>query len=238
MRLCVVADIHGNLPALQRVMADAQERGADSYACLGDIVGYGPHPSECLDLLRSVDCRMVQGNHEAALLGLPGAEGFNDFARIALETSRERLRPEQLEELRALRPTLQISDEILLSHGSPLDRDKYLIFSREIEVLLENASHRLIFCGHSHLQFVHDGRQLRAGPLEGFSLEEDRRYLVNPGSVGQPRDRDWRTAYCLVETESWTVDQIRLEYDLEATIEAYQEAGLPEYSWRRLREGR
>ena len=184
MRLCVLADVHGNLAALQTVLADAERRGVDGYAC------------------------------------------------------REWLSGEQLEYLKSLEPTLEIGEEIQLSHGSPQDRDEYLIFLHQIEHMLEKATDWLTFCGHSHLQFLHDGKKLHGGALEDYPLEDERRYLINPGSVGQPRDRDWRTGYCLVDTTAHLVDQIRLEYDLDATIGAYQESGLPEYSWQRLREGR
>ena len=238
MRLGVLADIHGNLPALEAVLADAGQRGVDGYACLGDIVGYGPHPAECLERLRSLDCHIVQGNHEAALLGLASAGRFNDYARIALRMTRKWLGEEELEYLRSLEPRLEIGGEILLCHGSPDDRDEYLIFEHQMERVLEKASYWLTFCGHSHLQFLHDGETLHRGPQEGFELSDERRYLINPGSVGQPRDGDPRTAYCVVDTTARRLDQIRLDYDLEKTVRAYQDAELPEYSWRRLREGR
>jgi len=238
MRLCVLADVHGNLVALETVLADAQAHGVDGYACLGDIVGYGPNPGECLDLLRSLDCRIVQGNHEAALLGKPTAGRFNDYARIALELTRGLLNEEQLKYIETLEPSLEIGGEIQLSHGSPQDRDEYLIFLHQIEEMLAKANYWITFCGHSHLQFLHDGKKLHGGELQGYELQDELRYLINPGSVGQPRDRDWRTGYCLVDTTARVVDQIRLEYDLEATIRAYKAAGLPEYSWERLKQGR
>jgi diadenosine tetraphosphatase ApaH/serine/threonine PP2A family protein phosphatase len=237
MRLCVLADIHGNLAALKTVLADASQRQVDGYACLGDVVGYGPYPGECLDLLRTLDCRILQGNHEAALLDEPTAGRFNEFARLAIEYSRKALSDEQREFLQTLEPHMIIGEEIELSHGSPEDRDEYLIFLPQIEGILERARYWLTFCGHSHLQFIHDGKEFRPGPLEEVHLHYDRRYLINPGSVGQPRDRDSRSAYCVVDTTAATLDQIRLSYDIEETIAAYQAAGLPEYSWRRLREG-
>ena len=237
-KVVVMSDIHGNLAALKTVLQDAATRNVDGYACLGDVVGYGPHPGECLDLLRELDCRILQGNHEAALLNEPTAGRFNEFARLAIEYSRGVIKEEQYEFLKTLEPTMVIGEEIQLSHGSPEDRDEYLIFLPQIEGMLNHARYWLTFCGHSHLQFVHDGSRFSAGPVEGMHLEYDRRYLINPGSVGQPRDRDTRSAYCVVDTSEALLDQIRLEYDIEETIAAYQEAGLPEYSWRRLRDGR
>lgn len=238
MRLCVLADVHGNLAALKTVLADAEKRGVDGYACLGDVVGYGPYPGECLDLLRSLDCRILQGNHEAGLLGLPTAGRFNDYARLAIEYTDRVITDEQRSFLRTLDAREEIGEEILLSHGSPNDRDEYLIFLPQIDEVLDKATHWLTFCGHSHLQFVYDGEKLKTGENSSFELSGERRYLINPGSVGQPRDRDPRAAYCVVDTHLATLDQVRLEYDVEETVAAYQEAELPEYSWERLREGR
>lgn len=238
MRLCILADVHGNLAALKTVLLDAEKRGVDGYACLGDVVGYGPHPGECLDLLRSLDCRILQGNHEAGLLGLPTAGRFNDYARLAIEYTKGVLTEDQLEFLGTLRSSDEIGEQIFLSHGSPNDRDEYLIFLPQIDEVLEKANYWLTFCGHSHLQFVYDGEKLKTGEIGGYSLSGEKRFLINPGSVGQPRDRDPRASYCVIDTHQANLDQVRLEYDVESTVEAYQEAGLPEYSWERLREGR
>ena len=238
MRICIVADVHGNLAALDVVLADAQALGVEKYVCLGDVVGYGPHPGECLSRLRDLDCQILQGNHEAGLLRLPTRGRFNEYAEQAIEYTRRVLSEELTEYVAGFPAQVKMEEGLLFVHGSPFDRDEYLVYPHQVETILSSGTEWMTFCGHTHLQFVHDGDELLQGEQAGYALDPGRRYLVNPGSVGQPRDKDPRTAYAVVDLEAKTLDQIRLEYDIERTVADIQAAGLPEHSADRLKLGR
>lgn len=235
MRLGIVADIHANASALDAVLADGRAAGVDRWVCLGDVVGYGPDPGTCLRRLRGSDVPCLQGNHEARLLDLPTGP-FNPMAEAAIDYCRDALDDEDLEQIRSFPARIRWGDDVLFCHGSPDDRDEYLLLETRVRALVAGQSTWLVFCGHTHQQFVFDGDRSSSQPGTR-TLERSRRYLVNPGSVGQPRDGDPRAAYALMDFDSASLQLRRVRYDVETQIRRTREAGLHTYLGDRLRQG-
>jgi diadenosine tetraphosphatase ApaH/serine/threonine PP2A family protein phosphatase len=231
----LLADIHGNLTALDAVLAHADGERIDRWICLGDVVGYGPDPGPCIDRLRELGAMTLQGNHEAALLELPTGR-FNRAAQAAIEYSRSMLDEAQLEFVRGLDSRALINDDVLCVHGSPDDRDEYVLMRYQMIVALHEQGSWICCCGHTHQQFVFDGTSLVNGPHE-LTLRRESQYLINPGSVGQPRDGDPRAAYAVLDLGLGQAIQSRVEYDIGQVIERIAEAGLPSYLGDRLRVG-
>jgi putative phosphoesterase len=219
MRLGVISDVHGNLPALEAVLDDMPT--VDLLVCAGDVVGYNPWPAECVDELRDRGVPTVQGNHDHAVAS-DDAAGFNGMARAGVDYAREQLDAGVIGWLGALPPERQVADDrVRIVHGHPEDPNHYT-YPREFDAdLLDGEA--LLVMGHTHVQHheVYD---------EGI--------VLNPGSVGQPRDRDPDAAYAVVDLNDRTVDECRVSYDVDAVVDAVAEAGLPPEIGERLREGR
>jgi predicted phosphodiesterase len=244
MRYLVITDIHGNLEALDACLSDAARRGYDRCLVLGDIVGYGPDPNGVIDRIVSLaPAAMVRGNHDKVAMGLQQAEGFNISARVAAQWTLAALTPEHRDWLLALPkgPTV-VDDDLEICHGSPVDEDEYIFDELDARRALDVSRRSLCFFGHTHVPIVFrlSGRAL--GVLtpgdEGLSLESGAKYLVNPGSVGQPRDTDARAAYALVDTTTRWLGMYRVDYPFERTQQKMASAGLPEPLIRRLAAGR
>ena len=235
MRLGIVADIHGNATALDAVLADGRDADVERWVCLGDVIGYGPDPSACLGRLREFDVPCLQGNHEARLLGLPTGP-FNPMAEGAIEYCRRTLDARDHEQIQHFPARIQWGDEVLFCHGSPEDRDEYLLLETRMRAIVAEQSTWVVFCGHTHHQFVFDGERARAGP-GAWPLDRSRRYLVNPGSVGQPRDGDPRAAYALVDFENTSLQLRRIPYDVDAQARRSHQVGLHTYLGDRLLQG-
>jgi diadenosine tetraphosphatase ApaH/serine/threonine PP2A family protein phosphatase len=236
MRVAVIADIHGNLAALEATLGKIEEQKIDRIVSLGDIVGYGPDPGACIRRLRDLPVEHIQGNHEARLLDLPTGR-FNLMAEAAIQYAKSVLGPEDTEFLRSFPKQARIGDHILAVHGSPFDRDEYVLSLGQMKAVLDEIDTWVCMCGHTHQQYVFDGDIVQMGPLE-LDLDPERRFLVNPGSVGQPRDGDPRAAYGLLDVETGHLVLDRVAYDVEDTAERIQRAGLPEYLATRLLIGR
>jgi predicted phosphodiesterase len=237
MRLCILADIHANLAALEAVLADARKRRPDRYICLGDVVGYGPNPAECLQALRDLDAEVVQGNHEAGLLGELSTERFNAFALLALQHNRAILSPADLDYIAGFRTRVEVEGKALFIHGSPDDRDEYVFSEERMQEVVAAQPMWISACGHTHFQYVFDGEIVEPGPLAAYALRQECRYLFNPGSVGQPRDRDPRAAYAILDLQQNELALVRVEYDIWLTHERMKAAGLPAYLGDRLLRG-
>lgn len=256
MRVLVLSDIHGNLEALNAVLEAAPFH--DQVWNLGDIVGYGANPNEVIEIARSLGSIFVRGNHDRSCGGIDGLESFNPIAAQAARWTHSVLTPEHLEWLRQLPagPILVANPQASCSHGSPLDEDQYLVTAWDAHLPLVNAPARINFFGHTHLQgaFATNGEDWfhivpeysSRGPEEyELPLRENGRYLINPGSVGQPRDRNWRAAFAIYETEQdndkTTVQRVtfyRVPYDIEQTQQKIRNANLPDRLATRLAEGR
>ena len=239
MRVAVLSDIHSNLPALEAVLAALPE--VDALWQLGDVVGYGPHPVEVIDRLSAQRAGGVRGNHDAAALGDIDTEWFNGDARTAVEWSGTQLTPTARTWLGAL-PTTSRESEFTLAHASPRDPVWEYVYSASIAAAVFDAfdtTHCLV--GHTHVPLVF--RQVHGGietldPRVGEILQlDERRTILNPGSVGQPRDGDPRASAMVLDTEALTATWLRVPYPIEETQAAMRSAGLPGRLVERLSYG-
>lgn len=240
MRYAVVADIHGNLEALRAVLADAAPR-ADAVLCLGDVVGYGADPAACVDLMAARAQVIVGGNHEHAVAGLLDLSWFNAYARAAAEWTRAVLDDDHRGWLAALPLTAEVEDATLV-HASPLRPEEwdYLVGPHDGREAFAAFTSRICFVGHSHLPAMwslgSSGPEYVRGAVD-IGLEAGRRYIVNVGSVGQPRDRDPRAAWALWDLDARRVSVRRVAYDLAAARQRIIAAGLPRFLADRLAVG-
>ena len=241
MRTLVVSDIHGNAAALEAVFAAAEDAGPlDQVWCLGDIVGYGPHPMECLERLWEAGALSICGNHDAGAVGRIGLEDFNSYAAEACRWTAERLSDKAKEYLAGL-PTTLVEGPFTLVHGSPRDPLWEYVFGypQAIEVWERTDTHGILL-GHTHYQFACEaGRGLQQpGPDSLYvPITQAARLVVNPGSVGQPRDGDRRAAYAVYDDEAESITLRRAWYDVTVTQRAMAEVGLPEPLITRLSTG-
>lgn len=240
MRYAVLSDIHGNLEALRAVLDDAAAR-ADAVLCLGDVVGYGADPGPCLELLAGRAQAITAGNHEHGVVGRLDLGWFNRYARAAVEWTRARLDPEHLDYLGNLPLRLEVDDATLV-HASPAQPEEwdYLVSAEDGLAAFPAFATRLCFVGHSHVPAVWSlgstGPEYAQGP-SAIDVKRGRRYIVNVGSVGQPRDRDPRAAYALWDLDRGRVSIRRVTYDHAATREKIIGAGLPRFLGDRLAAG-
>jgi len=236
----VVSDVHANLEALDIVLEDIARRGAADVVCLGDFVGYGASPNECLEKLRPRLSAAVLGNHDEAALRAESIAYFNpDAARAAMWTLRA-LTSEHRDYLSAL-PYSVAWRGARLVHASPSEPEAWSYVFRPAEAVAEMAAceEPLCFVGHSHVPGTFELRGGRAGYTRSARVagKQDRRYLIVVPSVGQPRDGDPRAGYLLWDDQAWTFEHVRVEYDVASAMERILEAGLPPYLAERLRWG-
>jgi len=246
VRYLILSDIHSNWEALERVLEAASQDGYDQVVCCGDVVGYGGDPNAATDWTRANVKAIVRGNHDKACVGLDDLEWFNPAARASAIWTQATLTPENLEYLKKLpRGPLPVRDFQIL-HGSPLDEDEYLVAASEVSMLTGYLDERISFFGHTHVQggfWLHRTGVKRLSPLgrmddrDDLQLDEDSFYLINPGSVGQPRDGDPRAAWAYYEPESRLVVYRRVAYDVAGAQQKIRAAGLPDVLARRLEIG-
>ena len=247
MRFLILSDIHGNLTALEASLAAVEGRW-DRAVCLGDVVGYGPDPNEVVDRLRALEAVTIRGNHDKAGSGLEDAEDFNPVARAAAMWTLQQLRPENLEYLKKLPIGPLEVDGIALVHGAVRDEDEYVFTpAQALEGLLEAPS-PITFFGHTHLQGGYAMRDNKVEVLHFRStsgknyaplpMENGAQYLLNPGSIGQPRDGDPRAGFAIADLGGRVVEFWRVPYDVVAVQKRMEAAGLPEPLILRLAFGR
>jgi len=233
MRIVVLSDVHSNIVALETVLADAGS--FDALWCLGDTIGYGPAPNECVELIRQHATITLTGNHDLACLGKISLDDFNPDARRANLWNGLQLKLTNREWLLPLPPALSVDHQYYLAHGSPREPVwEYLLMPSQALANLEWFTEPICFIGHSHVQFAFrcsrdDRRCERIVPEAGSQLNftDNARYFVNPGSVGQPRDHDPRAAYAIFDTERQTLTFKRVAYDIKQTQEQMRDYGLP-----------
>ncbi len=248
MRYLVISDIHANLEALERCL-ELAEGNYSQLVCLGDLVGYGPDPNPVVERTRELARVIIRGNHDRACAGLLDASEFNPLARLATEWTRHELTLENFEFLRRL-PTGPVTHEgFEIVHGSPLDEDEYILGPAQALANFRAMSDPLVFFGHTHRQggfllsasdrfeSIHCSRVLDDKP-KTLKLLDEHVYLINPGSVGQPRDDDWRAAFAILDRERNEVEYFRVPYDLAKTQAKMRAACLPEVLIHRLAIGR
>ena len=243
MRFAVITDIHANLEAIEAVLKEIDGINIDQIFSLGDIVGYNANPNECVDIIREREIVSVLGNHDAAICGLEDAWFFRAAARQAAEWTKERLRDDNKKFLSQLPEEMTFNKVCLGVHGSPTSKDDYIIdwldAMRQLEYL-EGRAIDICFFGHSHRPaiFSEKGSNHCLETSKVHTLNAGNRYFINPGAVGQPRDKDWRAAFCVVDSDSATVEFHRVPYDIDKCCEKLRHAGLPQELARRLKKGR
>ena len=242
MRALILSDIHSNLDALEAVLAHAAEQGGfDCVWCLGDMVGYGPDPSPCLHRLREYNLVAVAGNHDYAAAGIIDAADFNGAAYQAIRWTSEQLDGKEKNFLAGL-PEIAERPPFTLVHGT-LRRPifEYLLHPTQAIATLELLTTDYCLVGHSHYPFIcreNGGMPMFLPAAEGRPTPlGPERCIINPGSVGQPRDRDPRASYAVFDSDGPTVEHHRVEYPIAVTQEKMRRAGLPQYLIDRLAHG-
>jgi predicted phosphodiesterase len=250
MRYLIVSDIHGNWEALHSVLNHGRRKRFDRVVFLGDAVGYGASPNLVLGWLRSLGppAISVRGNHDRVCAGLDSAEYFNRYAREACNWTLDHLEARNLEYLRAL-PSgpLDLSEDLAICHGSAVDEDTYIFSAYDAHIAFEVMPHSVVFFGHTHVPSMFmlrkstEGQAVKVRLLTGrrlvVDLEPEVRYLINPGSVGQPRDRDPRAAYSIFDTEMRRLYVYRVNYRVAVARRRILQAGLPPVLGDRLLYG-
>ncbi len=248
LRLAILSDIHSNLPALEAVLDRIDAAGVDETWCLGDVVGYGAHPNECADAVREHCSLCLVGNHDLAALDELDISTFSPAAAAAVHWTRETMSESTERFLRRLEPADE-GREVALYHASPRDPVwEYVLWPDQAAECIRAQASRVSFVGHSHVALFFaladsatgdapaDARGAQAGG--GTSLEIGRgRWLINPGSVGQPRDGDPRAAWLELDTDAWHATFHRIDYDIDRAADAIVATDLPEHLARRLYVG-
>jgi diadenosine tetraphosphatase ApaH/serine/threonine PP2A family protein phosphatase len=248
----IVSDIHGNLVALKAVLEDALSVAVDRWICLGDTVGYGADPAECVAWVREHCDIVLMGNHDAAIAGIIDPEQFmNEDAVVAVRKHREALRKDDLDWLSKLPLTWRLDEpEMYLVHGAPTQNPylDYLVWDVSPDEAFAATTESIIGVGHTHIPHLY-GMSPEGGifpvvafgarpPADPIPLRPGSRFLFNPGSVGQPRDRDPRASYALLDTTARTLTFRRVSYDIIEAQRRMRMCGYPQWLWERLQYGR
>ena len=240
MRYAVIADIHANLEAFEVVLNDAKDQKCTHYCCLGDVVGYNANPKECLDIVRSMGMPCVKGNHDEYCSTDEELEGFNPHAAEAVNWTRRQLRPEDRQWLRELKYVrLVASFSIVHATLDGPQRWGYVFDKLAAAASFTYQNTSVCFFGHTHVPvaFVRDS-MVRGGTYSKFKVEPGKKYFVNVGAVGQPRDGNPRAGYVVYDMDDSTIELRRLDYDIPTAQKKIMEAGLPQKLADRLALGK
>lgn len=232
MRYAICSDIHANLQAWNAVLIDARSMGVDRIACLGDLVGYGPNPREVLESVHGNVHFMVMGNHDAAMCGLLDSSLFNETAVELIDWQKGELGPDALEFLKQF-PLSLVGEDFRCTHAEFSDpgRFEYVFEAEEARPSFASVEEPLLFAGHTHVPgifVIGSSGAVHGLSPQDFELEDGKRYFVNVGSVGQPRDGDLRASYCIYDTDKRSVLWRRIPFDIDAFREAIRDAGIPD----------
>jgi predicted phosphodiesterase len=244
MQLAFISDIHANLEALEAVLADSEKQKADEIICLGDIVGYGANPNECVKIVREKSSTILLGNHDAAAVNLLATHHFNSHAKIAIEWTAGALNNESRSFLLSL-PLTVTRDGLTLVHATPYEPNMWYYITSLEEAAFNFQYFETDAClvGHTHIPilivldkqkevYVHQGAAINLRAMNGS------RILINVGSVGQPRDRNPLSCYALLDTESGDFTYRRVAYDIENAQAKMKKINMPEFLINRIKEGR
>lgn len=244
MRLAIISDIHGNLEALETVLADIDSQNIDEVLCLGDVVGYGVNPNECLDAVRERCSILLLGNHDAAAVGMLSTHHFNIHAKIAIEWTTQALSKAAKTFLQAL-PLRKVQHQHTFVHATPYEPNMwyYITSLEEAAFNFQFFETQACFIGHTHIPimivldkekelYVHQDGAIK------FDDKPDCRFLINVGSVGQPRDRNPNACYGIIDDEARTFEHRRLTYDVAKTQNKMRKEKMPEFLIMRLQDGR
>lgn len=246
MRIGIISDVHANLEALEAVLKDMKEKSPDKIIFLGDVVGYGADPNECCEIIKSISHLNIMGNHDAATVDMTDIQWFSENARSAIEYHKGILKQEHKDWIKSF-PFIHRFEDIIFSHGSPIEPESfdYVVDPIRASFIMswmgaENG--RVTLVGHAHQIVVFhapvddSGYPERAFP-EKILFERDKFYVVNVGSVGQPRDGDPRAAYAILDVEKREYELFRVSYDVDRAASKIKKAGLPDFLWQRLYRG-
>lgn len=239
MKYAIISDIHSNLEALQRALGEIQKRGCDKIICLGDVVGYGADPSECLKRVRESAGEIIMGNHDRAVEDIRLREYFNEWARTAIEWTARMLSEEEKAAIRQFVPiVINAKENITWTHGSVHEMGEfhYLFDTAEAGKSFDVLETRFCFFGHTHIPsiFSEKGKEVQYLPAGKSELSPNDRYLINPGSVGQPRDRNPELSFAFFDSKQFLLEIVRLDYDNQKAAEKIRKAGLPDFLADRL----
>ena len=241
MRFAILSDIHANLEALEAVMADARERRCTHFVCLGDVVGYNANPRECIERVRELDCPVVKGNHDEEATLSASSERFNELAERAIQWTRDNLTDQDKEWLRILALQKQVHGFTIV-HATLDTPGQWSYVFNTLDAAASFTYQRTAVCffGHTHVPivFIRGQSGVRQERKEHIRIEAGRKYFINVGSVGQPRDGNWRAAYCIYDIQSNLVELLRVKYDLATAQKKIAKAGLPQPLAERLAIGR
>jgi predicted phosphodiesterase len=240
MRFAILSDLHANLEATEAVLADARERDCTQFVCLGDVVGYNANPRECVEIVQKLGCPVIKGNHDEQASLDESSRDFNALAEMAINWTRAQLTDADKAWLRELRLTQQV-DDFTIVHAT-LDTPEewgYVFNTLDAAASFAHQDTAVCFFGHTHVAgaFVRDDGVKRV-KIDELLIDETKKYFINTGSVGQPRDGDWRAAYCIYHVDKNVVEQRRVKYDVAAAQKKIIKAGLPPLLAERLRLGR
>jgi predicted phosphodiesterase len=240
MRYAILSDVHSNLEAIEAVLDDIHERAIRDILFIGDAVGYGPNPNECIELLQDRCKVLIAGNHDRASVGLTDIRYFNEYARHAVEWTRDVLTEKNRDALTAFLIMFEEStNDMMLVHSTPKDPEDwhYILTLWDAEINFHHFTNRFCFIGHSHQPFILE--KAPSGELITYrdktGIKEGSRYLVNAGSVGQPRDGDPRAGYALIDDRK--IEIIRISYNIKSVQEKMRREKLPETLIERLSTG-
>lgn len=239
-KFAVLGDIHGNIEAFEAVLTDAENRGVGSFVCVGDIVGYNADPSACLDRVRALGCIVVRGNHDHYCSHDESLDDFHPLAANVVDWTRRQLSTEQIEYLKNLRFSRMVSGFTLVH--STLDMPKkwgYVFDTLEAEANFNYQTTAVCFHGHTHVPVVYEKKGgVSRAEVQKCTIALGKKYFINVGSVGQPRDGDLRASFVTYDLRTKEVEFCRVEYDIAATQQKIRRAGLPERLATRLEQGK
>lgn len=244
MRIAIISDIHANLEALEAVLADIDTQRVDEVVCLGDVVGYGVNPNECLELVKSRCPIVLLGNHDAAAVGMLSTHHFNIHAKIAIEWTTENLTKPGKAWLQAL-PLRKVNQGFTYVHATPYEPNMWYYITSLEEAAFNFQFYETPICyiGHTHIpiMIVLDKEKelyVHQEPTLHFGQKPDCRFLINVGSVGQPRDRNPNACFGVIDTDAQTFEHRRIAYDVAKTQAKMRKAKMPEFLVMRLQDGR
>ncbi|MBN2542993.1 metallophosphoesterase family protein [bacterium] len=240
MLIALISDIHGNLEALEAARNIIEKIEPDKTICLGDVVGYGANPSECLQIIREMVSLCIAGNHDSAVAGLTHIDTFTTYAKEALLWTIKRMTPEEKKYLSAL-PMVYEYRDFLFVHASPSEPGKwgYIQSNHEAMAAFQALKNKICFVGHTHIPYVWVFMDEGFYPEESvvYRLESSKKYIVNIGSIGQPRDKNPKGSIMIFDTEQLTIKLIRFDYTIGTAQKKILEAGLPNELAIRLGNG-
>jgi predicted phosphodiesterase len=246
VKIAVISDIHGNLEALSSVVLDIRSRGVERIVCLGDVVGYGPNPNECIELVESECDYSLVGNHEAAIFDALIIQEFNDYARYAIEWTRDNLNSKSLNFINSL-PIMMVDDVFTAVHATPYEPQLWYYIASMDDALFNFNFFKTKFCliGHTHVP----GIIAMGSPESNISIlpqktlcyakefSEKARFIVNVGSVGQPRDKNSKACYVIIDTDKKELSFLRISYDVALYQRKMHAIGMPDFLVNRVADG-